>query len=188
MRHVKLSSAIRCFGFCLGLLAVPSGPATADYSDRHWHPRHQLPPLVQLVRDATARFKDVQGAVAEGYQPGACVSSPNGGAMGVHYINGSLLGDGALDPTRPEALIYEPLPGGRLRLVGVEYITFYEAWHASNEAAPTLSGHQLNYTGSPNRYGIPAFYELHVWAWKRNPSGTFADWNPRVTCDAQPVQ
>jgi hypothetical protein len=41
----------------------------------------------------------------------------------------------------------------------------------------------MHYTGSPNRYGIPPFYALHVWAWRPNPSGVFADWNTKVSCD-----
>ncbi|TIO10603.1 MAG: hypothetical protein E5X89_09450 [Mesorhizobium sp.] len=36
---------------------------------------------------------------------------------------------------------------------------------------------------APNRYGLGAFYETHVWAWKGNPTGTFADMNPNVSCD-----
>ena len=44
-------------------------------------------------------------------------------------------------------------------------------------------GQHFHFVGSPNRYGGGAFYELHVWAWKHNPSGMFADWNPTVSCD-----
>jgi hypothetical protein len=32
-------------------------------------------------------------------------------------------------------------------------------------------------------YGLGPFYELHVWAWKTNPRGGFADMNPNVTCE-----
>ena len=84
--------------------------------------------------------------------------------------------------TRPEALIYED-QNRRMRLLGVEYVVIAEAWHANNQMPPVLMGQLFNYVGSPNRYGIPAFYELHVWAWKNNPNGTFADWNPLVACD-----
>jgi hypothetical protein len=86
--------------------------------------------------------------------------------MGIHYVNGNLVGDGKLDPSRPVALMYEPR-NGKLELVGVEYIVMAGAWDAGNKTPPTL---------------IPAFYTLHVWAWKPNPRGVFADWNPRVSC------
>jgi hypothetical protein len=39
-------------------------------------------------------------------------------------------------------------------------------------------------TNFENRFGLPAFYTLHVWAWKNNPNGTFTNWNPTVSCDA----
>jgi len=133
-------------------------------------------PLVEKVREATSQFRDVRMALAVGYAPGPCVSGPNGGAMGIHYVNETFLDDQPPVVDQPEALIYEPLPGGRLRLVGVEYITL---------AGPAvLEGHLLNYKSANNRYGLPEFWELHVWAWKHNPNGNFADWNPRVTCNA----
>jgi len=138
--------------------------------------------LVGTVRQATAVFGDVREAHAVGYGLfHGCVSGPQEGAMGVHLVNGDLVGDGQLDATRPEALLYEE-KGGRMRLVAVEYVVIAEAWHAANEHPPVLMGQLFNYVGAPNRYGIPAFYELHVWAWKHNPSGMFADWNPMVSC------
>ncbi|MGB5132105.1 MAG: hypothetical protein WBO00_05790 [Steroidobacteraceae bacterium] len=140
-------------------------------------------PLVEKVRQATAQYLDVQIAVANGYLPGPCVSGPNQGAMGVHFINSSLLGK-EVNAETPEALIYEPTHDGRMRLVGVEYITFAADWVGE---VPTLDGHLFHLSSAPNRYGIPAFYELHVWAWRDNPEGTFSDWNTHVTCDAQPL-
>lgn len=139
--------------------------------------------LVEAVRQATERYKNAAEAEAAGYGLfHGCVSGPQEGAMGVHLVNGDLVGDGALDPAQPEALLYE-VKNGRMQLAGVEYVVIAEAWHAANEAPPVLLGQLFNYVGSPNRYGIPAFYELHVWAWKDNPSGTFADWNPKVSCE-----
>lgn len=139
--------------------------------------------LVETVRQETAGFKDVKAAEAAGYQLfHGCVSGQQDGAMGVHYVNGDLVGDGALDAKHPEALIYEP-QNGTMRLVGVEYIVIADAWNAKNQTPPVLMGQLFNYNGSPNRYGIPAFYELHVWAGKNNPSGTFSDWNPMVSCE-----
>jgi hypothetical protein len=138
--------------------------------------------LVQIVRNATQNFHDVDNATAAGYARFlGCVSGPQEGAMGVHYVNGTLVGDGELDANRPEALMYEQR-NGRLRLLGVEYIVMAAAWHANHAEPPTLGGQVFHYNGSPNRYALPAFYELHVWAWKDNPGGTFADWNQRVTC------
>jgi hypothetical protein len=73
--------------------------------------------------------------------------------------------------------------GGKARLVGVEYIVIAEAWHTNNGlGTPTVLGQLMNYVGSPNRYGLAPFYELHVWAWKFNPNGMFVDWNPKVSC------
>jgi hypothetical protein len=139
-------------------------------------------PLVDAVRRATEPFALVSAAKTAGYaQFLGCVSGPQEGAMGVHYVNGDLVGDGVLDPARPEALMYEPR-NGRLRLVGVEFIVLAQTWDAQHATPPVLMGHVLHYTGSPNRYGIPAFYSLHVWAWKDNANGAFADWNPDVSC------
>jgi hypothetical protein len=102
--------------------------------------------------------------------------------MGVHYIKGTIL-DGELDPEEPEALIFETT-GGRTRLVGVEFVVLAKEWHDRNgDAPPILGGQHFHYVTSPNRYGLAGFYELHVWAWRPNPNGTFADWHGHVTCD-----
>jgi hypothetical protein len=146
------------------------------------HGGQQPQTLVDVARAATAQFVDPEVALAAGYVPKPfCVSGPDQGAMGVHYVNAALVTDGQLDPERPEALIYES-KNGRLRLVAVEYIVFADAWDAHNPKPPALLGQLLNYIAAPNRFGNPNFYELHVWAWKDNPFGTFVDWNPRVSC------
>jgi hypothetical protein len=141
--------------------------------------------LVRVVRAATARFKDVAQAEAEGYSlMFGCVSGPDWGAMGLHYVNLALVGDGVLDPTKPEIVIYEPLPNGKLRLTGADYLVFAGAWHATNQATPQLGGQLMHLIESPNRYGLPDFYTLHVWAWKENPAGTYSNWHSTVSCDA----
>lgn len=133
--------------------------------------------LVERVRAATERFSDVGAAEAEGYGPIPCASGAGGGAMGVHYVNGRYLAedDNALDIAKPEAIMYEPQVDGSLVLVGVEYIAF---------AGPAnLEGHLLHFQGSPNRYGLDPFYELHVWAHRENPAGPFVDMNSKVSCE-----
>ena len=140
--------------------------------------------LVDKVRVATDRFQHIEVALHEGWvRATPCVSGPNEGAMGVHLVLPERLGDGVVNANEPEALIYEPQSGGGWRLVGVEFI----ALAATVQGPPSLDGHLLNYVGEPNRYGLPAFYEMHVWAWRDNPKGNFADWNTSVTCDSMPL-
>jgi hypothetical protein len=165
----------------IGLLALatsgwlPAMPAGAQPGQAHG--------LVAAVRLATRDFHDVGAAIGAGYtSAGSCVSGPQEGAMGIHYPNGALVGDGVLDPLRPEILIYEQR-GGRLRLLGVEFLVLAQQWDAGNAAPPVLMGQHFHYVGSPNRYGLPPFYELHVWAWQDNANGMFADWNPAVSCE-----
>lgn len=149
--------------------------------------------LVQIVRNATQGY---QSAAPAGYGPAlGCVSGSDHGAMGMHYVNGALLNgetllsDGQLDPTKPQALIYEQQPNGDPKLVAVEFIIFASALPPG--AAPQVQGHLMLYIDGPsatrptapaNRYGLPAFFELHVWAWKDNPQGPFVDWNNDVSC------
>jgi len=163
------------------LLFVPFGIAKIDVVA---HVEHDASTLPNAVRQATARFLDIEEAIKDGYVPfQGCVSGPEEGAMGVHYVNPALF-DGLLEIARPEALVYEPKRNGRLQFVAVEYITPAEAWHGSHDVGvqPDLMGHLFHFAPGPNRYGPPAFYELHVWAWKPNPRGVFADWNPNVSC------
>src|SRR5262245_22450057 len=54
-------------------------------------------PLVDRVRAATDRLKDVEAATAEGYGASGCVSSLDGGAMGVRYVNVAYLKDSQVD-------------------------------------------------------------------------------------------
>ena len=162
--------------------------AAATNEKEHAHAAHaQAVPakLVQLVRDATKQFADVNAATAAGYQPFlGCVTGPDHGAMGYHYVNGPLVGDGVLDASRPEVLIYEP-SGDGLQLVGVEFVVIAETWLASHTSPPVLEGQSLQFVNSPNRYGLPAHFELHVWAWRDNPQGSFVDWNNKVSCEGK---
>jgi len=106
--------------------------------------------------------------------------------MGVHYVSGTLLSAGTIDAAHPQALIYEPSKAGGMRLVGVEFIVFADAWlQNNNNTPPVLDGQVFQFVDSPNRFNIPAFFELHVWAWRENPQGAYVDWNNRVACPGQ---
>jgi hypothetical protein len=138
--------------------------------------------LVEIVRNATQQYLDVNKATAAGYSPlFGCVSGSDHGAMGIHYVNGALL-NGTVDATTPQALIYEPSSKGGLQLVGVEFIVDAATWLKTNSAPPVLEGQVFLYVDAPNRFTIPAFFELHLWAWRGNPQGSFVDWNDHVSC------
>ena len=95
------------------------------------------------------------------------------GGMGYHYVNTALLDD-KLDVAAPEALLYEPEANGRLRLVAVEYVIPKSEWKSADP--PELFGQKLVL----NAFDL---WALHVWAWENNPSGLYASWNPRVSCE-----
>ena len=146
--------------------------------------KNQTSAFVKLVRESTERVQDVSMAEAEGYvlQFG-CVSGPDAGAMGLHFVKGSLVGDDVVDAARPEIVIYEPLSNGRMRLIGADFLVLKDLWDAKHAAPPELMGQLFHFFEAPNRFGLPPFYTLHVWAWKDNPNGTFTNWNPSVSCD-----
>ncbi len=162
------------------LLAATASAAPAFAHGDGAHGLAATNPLADKVREVNARFADVAAATAEGYAPIPCVSGIDGGAMGIHYVNGKLIEDGEIDISKPEAVMYEPQADGTMQLIAVEYIT--------TKGPANLDGHLFAFTNAPNRYGLPPFYELHVWAWRDNPSGTFADMNPTVSCDAATAQ
>jgi hypothetical protein len=141
-------------------LLFAAGTALSDDSQTS-HAQHGNDPpakLVEIVRNATRQFLDINVAIAAGYQQnGGCVSGPDHGAMGVHYANPTLFADGQLDATRPEVLVYEP-KDGRLRLVAVEYVVDAATWLARHNAAPILEGQHFHFVNSPNRYNSPAFF------------------------------
>ena len=171
-----LSSALLC--------AVAAGPLLAQEAE---HESHFAPAkLVQEVRETTRQFLDVNNTAAAGYGPAfGCVTGPDHGAMGIHYVNGTLVGDGEIDVAHPEALIYEPVEDKR-RLVGVEYIVDAATWLKNHDnAPPVLEGQDFQFVAAPNRFNLASFFELHVWAWRDNPLGAFVDWNNRVTCERQ---
>jgi hypothetical protein len=169
------------------LLAALLAAGQPSYAVQAPESRSSASTLMEKVRAATARFKDINVATAAGFVQGTpCVSGPDAGAMGVHFVIPARINNFVLDADKPQALIYEPLPGGAFRLVGVEFIVLASNWQAQPDgttSTPALEGDLMNYESAPNRYGLPAFYELHVWAWEDNPKGSFADWNSHVSCE-----
>ena len=187
MKHALLALPI-IVAFTL-MSALPSAAAAEATSHDHGLTLNEKAPtnaLVKIVREATDRFKDVEVAQREGYGLlFGCVSGDERGAMGLHFVNLALVGDPALDPRRPEIVIYEPRPNGQVRLIGADFLVFKDAWDAEHPGEPPqIMGQLLHLFESPNRFGLPDFYTLHVWAWKDNPTGTFVNWHSNVSCDA----
>jgi hypothetical protein len=188
------------FAFSLigALVALSFCPSWALAQDDHSHTmtterRQQTPAqkkqeneLVQAVKQATEQFQNSDNAAPDYALIFGCVSGGDFGAMGMHFLNGKLLGDGEVDVNHPEILLYEPLPNGKLRLTGADFLVDQAEWDAKPEhtGPPELMGQLFHLFDSPNRFGLKAFYTLHVWAWKDNPNGTFTNWNPNVSCDA----
>ena len=158
-------------------MMTPQKPQTAEQ-------KNQANALVRIVRDATERFRNVSVAEHEGYGLlFGCVSGGDYGAMGLHFVNFPLVADGQIDATKPEIVLYEPAPNGRVRITGADYLVFAADWDKTHTSAPELNGQLFHFFEAPNRFGLPPFYTLHVWAWKDNPLGTFTNWNPSVSCD-----
>jgi len=139
--------------------------------------------LLQAIRDATERYKDVTVAQKDGYAlQFGCVTGSDSGAMGLHYVNGNLVNSAVLDAAHPQIVIYEPNPDGTLKLIGADFLLIADVWNATHSSPPQLMGQLFHLFDAPNRFGLPAFYTLHVWAWKDNPNGAFTNWHPNVSC------
>lgn len=130
---------------------------------------------LETLRSVTSAYQSFQTATADGWSTKitACMASTTGG-MGFHYGKTALI-DGTVRVEEPELLLYEPDQNGKLNLVAVEYIVPYAA-HAKSDAPPVLFGQQFKQNDTFQLWG------LHVWAWKDNPNGLYADWNPSVSC------
>jgi hypothetical protein len=142
--------------------------------------------LLKKVRDVTDRYQNVQVAEADGYQLlFGCVSGDSSGAMGLHYVNMDLVNKGEVKLNHPQIVIYEPTSDGRVRLTGADYLILAAGWDKNHPGdPPQLMGQLFHLFDAPNRFGLPAFYTLHVWAWKDNPNGAFVNWHPHVSCES----
>ena len=183
------------------MVSISPMPGVAQSHDDHGghatsqnhKPTPQENALVQAVRSATEKYKNVRSieGPGDGYElTFGCVSGGDFGAMGLHFLNFKLV-DGEVDVTQPEIVLFEPTPNGGIRITGADFVVPVAAWDAAHAVPPAehapppeLMGQLFHLFDSPNRFGLDPFYTLHVWAWKDNPNGTFGNWNPDVSCDA----
>jgi hypothetical protein len=198
----------------LAALAVAGFRTTGEHEELPRPTGNEAPtasePDLAAIREAAARFQDVQVALAEGYIPdpgNVCetaeiMGKPAAlGAMGVHYFRPDLLGiTGPPNPRvngtgihtdflQPSVLIYEPQADGPPVLVAVENLAFAAAWKAAgNEQPPSLHGVPYDYmvddpaTPVDEAHMFEPHYDRHVWVFRDNPNGVFAQFNPNVTC------
>jgi len=152
--------------FVIGNLPVEAAAGDCDKECRS---------ALVTAKAATAKYHDINNALADGFiSTHQCVEVPQLGAMGIHYINIPRILNPNVDAAEPEVLLYIP-DDGEMRLVALEYVVpkFLTA------SAPTLFGQEYEDDAIRNQYA------LHVWAWRNNPSGTFADFNPKLGCAQQ---
>lgn len=167
-------------------------------------------PTLDEVRLVTARFRDVKVALAEGYirdpmnlcDTAEMMGRPASlGAMGIHYFRPDLLGITAppsprvtgggthTDFRKPSILIYEPQADGSLELVAVENLVFAAAWRAAGHTEPP-SFHGVKWdsmaddpaTAIDEAHMFDPHFDRHVWLYRDNPNGLFAQFNPKVSC------
>jgi hypothetical protein len=177
-----LSLAIAAVAWLAALPAPSSGHPRTDPqgTDSAAHPEHDL----ERARAATSRFRKVAVAREAGYAAaGECEDDPKYGGMGIHYANEELIADGVLDVTKPEILVYEPMPSGKLRLGAIEYFQAdADQDLATDPDRPFLFDLPFDGPMLGHEPGMPIHYDLHVWLYRHNPAGRFAMWNPRVHC------
>ena len=189
----------RCL-LALALLSCVATPVSGNPAE----------PDLATVRAATDRFRDVNVALAEGYvrdpmnlcDTASMMGRPAAlGSMGVHYFRPDLLGiSGPPNPrvsgtgthtdfNKPAILIYEPQADGSSELVAVENLVFIKAWEAAgNTAPPTFHGKSFDKmvddpaTEVDEAHMFEPHYDLHVWLYRDNPRGMFAQFNPNVSC------
>jgi hypothetical protein len=197
MLNALTGSAI---AFALASMAATADPGPANPSE----------PTLDQIRAAVEKYQDVKAAVADGYiqdPSGMCETAEMTGqpaklgAMGLHYFRPDLLGitgppnprvDGNgtyTDFHKPAVLLYEPQADGSLKLTGVENLVFEKAWKAAGHLQPP-SFHGIPYdhmsdnpaTKVDEAHGFMPHFDRHVWLFRSNPNGDFAQYNPNVTC------
>ena len=178
LRQIRLSVGLAILGAIAAMLMVGPAVAAPDSTDS------QVAKDLAAVRQATAKYHDVENALADGFVSLVhCVSSP-AGAMGVHYLNPGRL-DGNIDLLEPEVLLYAPTPSGD-RLVAVEYFLPIggpdDPIPDPAPPAPVLFGHTSNGPMLGHEPGMPPHYDFHVWVWQANPNGIFEEFNPKISC------
>ncbi|MGD2047088.1 MAG: hypothetical protein PVH96_12815 [Gemmatimonadota bacterium] len=167
-KRVRLEAVLQLALMAPGVLFAQEGSRQPDSAGEYAE-------VVEEVRIANARFRQIETAIYEGWRsqsPEGCAVSPDGG-QAFHFLNPALV-DSEVNVLHPELFMYEPRADGSMELVGADYIIPFDQWHSSEP--PQLLGHDF---ARNEPLGV---WAIHLWAWRANPNGVFAPWNPEVGC------
>jgi hypothetical protein len=143
------------------MTAVQTGSGRTTAADHESLSAATLKELAD-ARDATAKYHDVDQALADGY-----VQKGFRAGEGFHFVKASLI-DCTFDLAHPETLLYIPTDDG-LRLVGVEYSVLSACTSTPPEG----------FTGDADEWEAGAegrpVWGLIAWLWLGNPNGVFAE-------------
>ena len=168
-------AAVIHFAACAG-----AGPAAPDAAAAVANPAAAMASVenaagIAAIRRATARYHDLDAAIDDGFVfLHGCEVRPDEGPVGELYVHFGRLLDGVIDPSSPDALLYQPRENGPPKLIGVELAIPYPMWTGAQP--PRFMGAEFQ---PEDEFGV---WGLHVWAWNRNPEGMFAEANPNVSC------
>lgn len=173
---LALAAAMTLAGCADGALTAPIRPPAAAAPAAALAADHNA--TIAELRRATARYHNLAAAEADGFVPviTECEQREGEVAVAIPYVSLERLLDGALEPSLPDALLYEPSEKGTLTLVGVEMLVPYPLW--TSPEPPRFLGVPLQ---REDEFGV---FGIHVWIWRHNPAGMFAVENPRVSCGA----
>lgn len=172
--HVALAAAALLAG------CTDGGPTAPDAAVRAVSLESQATEgsALATLRRATARYHDVNTAIADGFiLLHGCETRPGEGAVGVLYVHLDRFLDGVIDPASPDGLLYEETPNGKLRLTGVELAIPAAMWAGADP--PAFLGVTFQ---AEEEFGALG---LHIWLWKQNPQGMFAQAHPGISCGAE---
>ncbi len=148
------------------------GSANARGASKRIRIDAKLERQLNQVRRATKRYSSIDKAIADKWSSRLtdCMSDPILGGMGVHYGDLTRFDD-VVEMEKPEILVYQP-KGKKLKLVAVEYAVPFDKW--TKPEPPSVMGQAFHRNEA---FGL---WVLHAWVHRKNPSGIFNDWNPKV--------
>lgn len=157
------------------LAAEPDAGIEAQFAKQV--PQREIDWVVKQLRRATDRYHNIDRAIADGFVfVHGCEIRPGEAPAGMVLAHPGRMGDGLILPRLPDGLLYEPSSTGKPKLIGVEMVIPYPLW--TKQTPPTFLGNTFE---REDEFGV---FGLHIWVWRNNPDGLFADGNPNVKCDA----